>query len=104
MKTKKAEHTYYNYQFKYTAVAVTQHPQIQTIHVAEALRIHPIMLYRWRGEMREGKIPDNDKSARSVTDFHEAQKEIKKLRREIQQLRSENAVLKKAERVFPGKK
>ena len=104
MKKKIEEHTFYNYQFKHTAVAVTQHPKIQTIHVAESLRIHPIMLYRWRGEMREGKIVDNDKSARSVTDFQEAQKEIKKLRRENQHLRSENTVLKKAERIFPGKK
>ncbi len=53
--------------------------------------------------MREGKIVDNDKAARSITDFQEAQKEIKKLKRENQQLRSENAVLKKAERIFPGK-
>ena len=104
MKKRKEEHTFYNYQFKHTAVTVTQHPEIQTIHVAEALRIHPIMLYRWRGEMREGKLQNNDKSARSVTDFQEAQNEIKKLKREVQHLRSENAVLKKAERVFPGKK
>lgn len=54
--------------------------------------------------MREGKIQDNDKSARSITDLQEAQKEIKKLKRENKQLRSKNAVLKKAERIFPGKK
>lgn len=41
---KREEHTYYNYQFKHTAVSVTQHPNIQAIHVAEALKIHPIML------------------------------------------------------------
>lgn len=101
---KKEAHTYYNYQFKHTAVSVTHHPEIQSVHVAEALQIHPIMLYRWRQEMRAGKIKDNDKSARSITDIQEAQKENKKLKREIKQLRSENAVLKKAERIFPGKK
>ena len=47
---KKEFHTFYNYQFKHTAVTVTNHPNIQAIDVAEVLKIHPIMLYRWRGE------------------------------------------------------
>ena len=38
---KKEIHTYYNYQFKHTAVRVTNHPDIQTVDVAEALKIHP---------------------------------------------------------------
>ena len=48
---KKEIHTFCHYQFKHTAVRVTNHPGIQTVDVAEALNIHPIMLYRWRGEM-----------------------------------------------------
>jgi transposase len=101
---RKENHTYYNYQFKHTAVTVTEHPNIQTVDVAEALQIHPIMLYRWRGEMRDGKIKDNDDQARSITELMEAQKRIKQLEKENKKLRSENAVLKKAERLFPGKK
>ena len=101
---RKEKHTYYNYQFKHTAVTVTEHPNIQTVDVAEALQIHPIMLYRWRGEMRDGKIKDNDDEARSITELMQAQKKIKQLEKENKQLRSENAVLKKAERLFPGKK
>jgi transposase len=101
---KKAQHTFYNYQFKHTAVAVTNHPNIQAQDVAEALKIHPIMLYRWRGEMRTGKIKDNDAEARSINELMEAQKKIKSLEKELQRLRTENAVLKKAERLFPGKK
>ena len=45
---KKEVHTYYNFQFKHTAVSVTNHPDILSVDVAEALNIHPIMLYRWR--------------------------------------------------------
>ncbi len=101
---KKEEHTYYNYQFKHTAVTVTNHPNIQSIDVADALKIHPIMLYRWRGEMREGKIKDNETEARSINELMEAQKKIKSLEKELKQLRTENTVLKKAERLFPGKK
>lgn len=49
---RKEKHTFYNFQFKHTAVTITNHPNIQSIDVAEALNIHPIMLYRWRQEMR----------------------------------------------------
>ena len=101
---KKGFHTFYNYQFKHTAVTVTNHPNIQAIDVAEVLKIHPIMLYRWRGEMREGKIKDNDHEARSINELMKAQKTIKTLEKELKQVRRENAVLKKAERIFPGKK
>lgn len=101
---KKEFHTFYNFQFKHTAVRVTNHPAIQANHVAEALEIHPIMLYRWRQEMRQGKIEDNDKEARSINELMEAQSRIKKLEKELQKVRAENAVLKKAERLFPGKK
>lgn len=101
---KKEIHTYYNYQFKHTAVRVTKHPDIQTVDVAEALDIHPIMLYRWRGEMRTGKIKDNDQEARSISDLNEAEKRIRKLEKELAKVRQENAILRKAEKLFPGKK
>lgn len=101
---KREVHTFYNFQFKHTAVRITNHPAIQASHVAESLDIHPIMLYRWRQEMRDGKIEDNDKEARSINELMEAQKRVKKLEKVCAQLRAENTVLKKAERLFPGKK
>mgnify|MGYP000459644573 CR=1 FL=1 len=55
MKNKEV-HTFYNFQFKHSAVRVTNHPEIQASHVADAPEIHPVMLYRWRQEIREGKI------------------------------------------------
>ncbi|MBI1423110.1 MAG: transposase [Gammaproteobacteria bacterium] len=101
---KKEKHTFYNFQFKHTAVKVTNHPNIQSVDVAEALGIHPIMLYRWRQEMREGKIEDNDSEARSLSKLQEAQAKIRKLEKELKRVREENVILKKAERLFPGKK
>lgn len=103
MKTKEV-HTFYNFQFKHTAVRVTNHTEIQASHVAEALEIHPVMLYRWRQEMRDGKIEDNDQEARSINELMDAQKKIKTLEKELLKVRAENTVLKKAERLFPGKK
>ena len=101
---KKEVHTFYNYQFKHTAVRVTNHWDIQTVDVVEALDIHPIMLYRWRGEMRTGKLKDNDQVARSKSELIAAEKKIKQLEKELNKVRQENAVLRKAEKLFPGKK
>lgn len=101
---KKENHTFYNYQFKHTAVSVTNHPNILSVDVAEALDIHPIMLYRWRHEMREGILEDNDLEARSKTKLLKSENRIKKLESELKRVRQENAVLKKAEYLFPVKK
>lgn len=101
---KKEKHTFYNYQFKHTAVSVANHPYINAQDVAEALNIHPFMLSRWKKEMRDGTLADNDKEARSKSELQEAQKKINKLERELKRVREENAILKKAERIFPGKK
>ena len=40
---RREQHTFYNYQFKHTAVKITDHPAIQSVDVAEALGIHPII-------------------------------------------------------------
>jgi transposase len=101
---RKEKHTFYNYQFKHTAVKITDHPNIQSIDVAEALGIHPIMRYRWRQEMREGKIRDNEKEARSQTELLDTKATIRALERQLKTLREENVILKKAERFFPEKK
>lgn len=100
----KEKHTYYNYQFKHAAVCVSNHPYIQTQDVAEALSIHPFMLSRWKKQMRDGALKDNDQEARSISELTEAKKKIKQLERDLKRVRDENAILKKAERIFPGKK
>lgn len=101
---KKEKHTFYNYQFKHTAVSVANHPYIQTQDVADALGIHPFMLSRWKKQLRDGVLENNDQEARSRDELLKAKEKIKKLERELKRVREENAVLKKAERIFPGKK
>ena len=101
---KKEKHTFYNYQFKHTAVSVANHPYIQTQDVAEALDIHPFMLSRWKKQLRDGVLENNDQEARSRNELLKAKEKIKKLERELKRVREENTVLKKAERIFPGKK
>lgn len=104
MKTKSNKHTYYNYQFKWTAVKLSEHADIQGRSVAEALDIHPIMLYRWRKEMRDGDLSDNGKETGSKRKLEEAQKKIRQLEADLKRVRDENIVLRKAERLFPAKK
>ena len=101
---KENKHTFYNFQFKHAAVTVANHRAIQANCVAEALGVHPVMIYRWQKEMKDGKFQDNEKEARSKTSLDEAKKKIRKLEQEIHRLRDENIVLKKAERMFPKKK
>ena len=76
---KKEIHTFYNFQFKHTAVSITNHPNILSVDVAEALNIHPIMLYRWQQEMREGILENNDKEARSRDKLLATEKKVKAL-------------------------
>jgi transposase-like protein len=54
--------------------------------------------------MREGKIQDNEKEARSRNELLEAKSRIRTLERQLKALRDENVILKKAERLFPKKK
>ena len=74
-------------------MSVANHPYINTQDVAEALNIHAFMFSRWKKEMRDGTLADNDKEARSKSELQEAQKKIKKLERELKRVREENAIL-----------
>jgi transposase len=48
----------YSLDFKLKAVKLTQIPGMEVQVVAEALDIHPVMLSRWRQELREGRLKD----------------------------------------------
>lgn len=49
-------YNYYNDQFKATAVALTNIAGAKATDVADALCIHPVILYRWRFEARRGQL------------------------------------------------
>jgi len=56
------EYSRYTDQFKQLAVLLSYYPDMLAIEVAEKLGIHPIMLYRWRLEVKQKKIKDKAKS------------------------------------------
>jgi transposase-like protein len=86
----------YDDHFKATAVALTNIPGVQTNHVAEALDIHEVMLYRWRMEVRRGEIVAKVKNIQIDPQVTAELKRLRKLEREHALLQEEHALLKKA--------
>ena len=89
----------YTNEFKVKAVQLTLLEGVQVNHIARTLDIHPFMLSRWRKEFREGKIvADRRRKAPSLkTDKRELDK-IKRLEKQVADLKQENELLKKWQR------
>jgi transposase len=119
--TRKRNYDRYTLAYKLQAVKLASHPDVRSKDIAESLGIHPVMLYRWqmehrRGELKENKNmkpvppspkrrPDRADPLREAEDkLSAAQKQIKKLERELANRNDEIDLLKKAERFFQRKK
>jgi transposase len=93
---RRKSYNFYDDDFKATAVALTEIPGVHSKHVAEALDIHIVMLYRWRMEMRRGEIMTKKKSIQIDPGIATELKHLRKLEREYSILKQENELLKKA--------
>ena len=84
-------------EFKIKAVQLADHPDILAKDVAEDLGIHPIMLYRWRKEYREGKFKMDKRKKNIQLDTKKVAEllRIQELEREVKKLGIENDLLKK---------
>ena len=85
-------------EFKVRAVKLADQPDIIAKEVAENLGIHPIMLYRWRKEYREGKFKEDKRRkpiSIEVAKMAAELRELQALKREVTRLRIENDLLKK---------
>ncbi|MBC8476116.1 MAG: transposase [Gammaproteobacteria bacterium] len=71
-------------------------PGVLAKHVAEALDIHEVMLYRWRMEMRRGQIMANKKNINIDPELKAELKRLRKLERDHNLLKEEHTLLKKA--------
>lgn len=101
-KTLSKEYDRYSNEFKRIAVALTHHPDMLAIDIAEKLGIHPVMLYRWRMEMKNGDIPGKPTldEIESEADLIQANREIRRLNKELKETQRERDFLKKAKRFF----
>jgi transposase len=84
-------------EFKIKAVQLAGHPDILAKDVAEELGVHPILLYRWRKEYREGKFKEDRRKKKIQIEAKKVSEllRIQELEREIKKLRVENELLKK---------
>ena len=57
--THKRNYDRYTLAFKLRAVKLANHPDVKTKSIAEGLGIHPVMLYRWCMEHRNGTLVEN---------------------------------------------
>ena len=86
----------YSDKFKATAVKLSQLKGVAVMDVAESLVIHPIMLSRWRKEVREGLI---DTEGIEVNKEEMAElKELRRVKRQYERLKIEHKLLKNSPR------
>jgi len=93
---RKSKYDYYDDNFKATAVELGALPGVQAQDVAGVLDIHPVMLYRWKKEYRDGDILK--KSDKGMLDS-EAKRELKRLKqveKAHEMLKQEHELLKKS--------
>lgn len=93
---RRKHYNFYDDAFKATAVALTEIPGVKAIHVAEALDIHEVMLYRWRMEVRRGQIMAKKKNINIDPELKSELKRLRKLERDHNLLKEEHSLLKKA--------
>jgi transposase len=99
----------YSVEFKIKVVRLTNELDVKAVDIANILNLHPMMIYRWRQEYREGKFVDSPSRRISMTKDskpknHEKDDEIKRLKKELAQVKKENDFLKKWERYLADQK
>lgn len=115
--TLKRNYDRYTLAFKLQAIKLADHPNVTAIDIAESLGIHPVMLYRWRMEKKDGTLYENKhmkktdrppRKAKSRADpmvakdakLLKANKRIKELEKSLASKQEELDILKKAKRFF----
>ena len=87
----------YSDEFKLKAVALTRLKGVLTEHVAAALLIHPIMLTRWKRDLKEGRIVRKPGMQLDIDSNVVAElRELREVRRKYKILQEEHELLKKA--------
>jgi transposase len=112
--TKKKHYESYTLAFKVKAVRESKKRGVRAVDVATALGIHPVMLYRWCQEHKEGRLSENKhmqikpppaKKSREDSDaLKRAVTRIKELEKRLASKEEEVVILKKAKRFFSDRR
>ena len=101
----------YSIDFKIKVVQLTDKLDVSVMQIAAILDLHPVMIYRWRQEYREGKFIASPTRKISMTKHQteqprskEERSELARLRKEVADLKKENDFLKKWDRYLKDQK
>lgn len=83
-------------QFKLDAVRMIQDSERSVASIARDLGIHPNVLYKWRDQL----LADPDDAFPGKGKLKPEDEELRRLRREVENLKEERDILKKALAVF----
>jgi transposase len=101
---RKTQYDFYDDWFKATAVELGALPGVHAKDVAKVLDIHPIMLYRWKKEYREGAIMHKPAKAMLDSEIRKELKRLQKVEKAHEILKMEHEVLKKSIRYCSNQK
>lgn len=93
--TRKTQYDYYDDTFKVTAVELGSLPGVYAKDIAQILDIHPIMLYRWKKEIRDGSIMKNNTKGTLDTEINRELKRLRKIEKAYDKLEMQHELLKK---------
>jgi transposase len=97
----------YSTEFKVKVVELTNQLEVKATTIAEILGLHPVMVYRWRQEHREGTLVEHPSRRISMTKSTKPKtddKELKRLQKQVKKLQKENDFLKKWEGYLKAQK
>ena len=93
----------YSDEFKLTAVHLSHQPGVQVRTVAASLAIHPVMLSKWRTDVRERRLTGRPRSRPGTPPTAELLR-LQELERDYALLKEEHDLLKKAIRFCSARK
>ena len=94
--TRKTKYDFYGDHFKATAVELGGLPGVKATDVAKVLDIHPVMLYRWKKEYRDGEIMTKQDKGTLETEEKSELKRLRKVEKAHNELLMKHDLLKKS--------
>ena len=94
--SRKTKYDFYGDHFKATAVELGALPGVKATDVAKVLDIHPVMLYRWKKEYRDGDIMKKQDKGTLETEEKGELKRLRKMEKEYKDLLMKHDLLKKS--------
>ncbi|WP_226666875.1 transposase [Microbulbifer aggregans] len=102
-KKTKNKYGHYPEDFRREAVRRSNDPNTSAVEVAKELGIHPGQIYNWRRQYK--RLSEKQFNSLNGVDYSmEESEEVRKLRRQISDLKEENEFLKKATAYFSKEK